>query len=346
MTQARGRKGAKLEEVLRGYFTSLGFFAVRGVPYAYAGIEITDVDVWVYSRPSPFLRQRMIVDAKNKASPKALERVLWVRGLRALLGVEGCLVATTDKRAEVRGFGAQHGVSILDGTFIKKLEDLRNREPRQRISEEELLADLGGKEANLSSASQWRTRLEASRGRLLSDLNFDGCNAWLDDVRFWMECVFVGPHRQVALRLTYIATSYLLIGLDYAMRTLVLDDADRRRTALEEGFRYGSQGRNGALKVIDTATTLVDTFVSQGAGVASQIRAQLTEQLGALPAVPLAEYFARQEVASSLFACACELDAAAYSPEALAPSQLSKGSKAALGILLDFHGLKRRKFFD
>ena len=114
-------KGPHMEEVLRSYFLDLGYFVVRGPQFRYQGFDITDVDLWLYMRPSPLTRERIIVDAKQRRTPQAIERIFWAKGLQLALGLEGCIVATTDKRAAVREFGRQNGVSVLDGTFFARL---------------------------------------------------------------------------------------------------------------------------------------------------------------------------------------------------------------------------------
>src|ERR1700722_10288241 len=111
-------KGGRSEELLRDYFLESGFFAVRAVPVMFEGIDVSDIDIWLYIRPSPISRERVNVDAKNKATPKALERILWAKGLQSILGLERCIVATTDKRLAIKKYGAQHDVLVLDGSFL------------------------------------------------------------------------------------------------------------------------------------------------------------------------------------------------------------------------------------
>lgn len=60
---------------------------------------MTDVNVWLYLRPSPLGREHIMVDAKDRGKPKAMERILWAKGLQSVLGVKAsAIVATTDKR--------------------------------------------------------------------------------------------------------------------------------------------------------------------------------------------------------------------------------------------------------
>jgi hypothetical protein len=128
MTKALPR-GYQMEELLRRYFIRNGYFTVRGVPFVYEGFDITDVDIWLYDRPSSVSRHRIIVDTKNRSTPRAIERIFWTKGLQKVLDVEQSIVATTDKRSAVSDFGKEQDVLILDGSFLDRLEKSPSGEP-------------------------------------------------------------------------------------------------------------------------------------------------------------------------------------------------------------------------
>ena len=102
MGNISGDKGAVAEEALRAYFCSIGYFVVRSVPFVYKNYEITDVDLWLYVKATSLSAERICVDVKRKRTPQAMERVLWTRGLKDLLGVDRAIVVTTDNRPEIR----------------------------------------------------------------------------------------------------------------------------------------------------------------------------------------------------------------------------------------------------
>ena len=62
----RTNRGATLEELLRAFFLRAGFFVVRGVPFEHLGEELTDVDLWLYERPTGTARRVQICDIKSK----------------------------------------------------------------------------------------------------------------------------------------------------------------------------------------------------------------------------------------------------------------------------------------
>jgi len=159
----------------------------------------TDVDLWLYARNSPLSRERVNVDIKNKKTPQALERIFWTKGLQTVLGLDSCVVATTDSRPDVRDFGLQHDVKVLDGKFLARLNK-STKSQQNRISEEEFLRELDdGSLGRLGG--DWRGRYDLSKSRLLHSLSFDGCNAWLEDIDLLLSDIGAGAPRW---RLLYV----------------------------------------------------------------------------------------------------------------------------------------------
>ncbi|VCV83952.1 hypothetical protein BANRA_01843 [Escherichia coli] len=84
-----------MEELLRDYFMQAGYYVVRGVPFVYEGFDITDIDLWLYSRTSSISREITIVDIKIKT--QAIERIFWTKGLAEAVGAGNAIVASTEK---------------------------------------------------------------------------------------------------------------------------------------------------------------------------------------------------------------------------------------------------------
>lgn len=108
-------KGSRMEELLRSYFLKTGYYVVRGVPFIYEGFDVTDIDLWLYSRNLSVSREITLVDAKNKRHHSGQERIFWVQGLRVATKATNAVVATTEKRQEVKDFGRELGVLVLMG---------------------------------------------------------------------------------------------------------------------------------------------------------------------------------------------------------------------------------------
>ncbi|HDZ2802902.1 TPA: hypothetical protein RSS92_005430, partial [Klebsiella pneumoniae] len=157
-------KGEVMEELLRDYFMQAGYYVVRGVPFVYEGFDITDIDLWLYSRTSSISREITIVDIKNKKTPQAIERIFWTKGLAEAVGANNAIVASTEKRSEVKDFGRKLNITVLDGNFLSKLQKSQTR-LELRISDEELfylfdsygLGKLDG---------DWKQRILDSKGLL------------------------------------------------------------------------------------------------------------------------------------------------------------------------------------
>lgn len=328
-------KGAAAEEALRNYFLSIGYYVVRGAKFTYNRFDVTDVDLWLYSRNSPLSRERVCVDIKNKKTPQALERIFWAKGLQAVLELDSCIVATTDTRPDVSEFGLKHNVKVLDGKFLSRL----TKSPRshmERISEETFLADLeNGSLGRLGG--DWRGRYEASKSRLLHSLNFDGCNAWLDDIEYLFTQTASGIE---TWRLLYASCSHLLIAMDFILREFVTADQEQRRQVIERGIRYGLSGEAFTENVGRMAAALVESVAAQP-GLSETLQRELRTQAAGVKADLLAEFFSKTSGAS-LFEIALAFEEAAFSPVVSKPSTMHVTSQSVIGVLADFYGIDRK----
>ena len=327
-------KGPAAEEALRNYFLTIGYFVARGCKFTYNRFDITDVDLWLYARNSPLSRERVCVDIKNKKTPQALERIFWAKGLQGVLGLDGCVVATTDSRPDVHAFGLEHDVKVLDGKFLARLTKSA-RSHQNRISEEEFLTALDdGSLGRLGG--DWRNRYELSKSRLLHSLNFDGCNAWLDDIGLLLSEIGAGTPRW---RLLYAVCAHLLIGIDFILRQYVTSDHEQRRSAIDTGIRFGESGQAFTEKVSHMAASLVECVATQP-GLAKTVQREIEAQASQVRADILAEYFAKNT--SGFFDIALQLEAAAFTPSAPMPTSLPAICQGVIGVLADFSGVDRK----
>lgn len=328
-------KGAAAEEALRNYFLSIGYYVIRGAKFIYNRFDVTDVDLWLYSRNSPLSRERVCVDIKNKKTPQALERIFWAKGLQAVLELDSCIVATTDTRPDVSEFGLKHNVKVLDGKFLSRL----TKSPRshlERISEEEFLADLDkGSLGRLGG--DWRGRYETSKTRLLHSLNFDGCNAWLEDIGYLLCQNASGIE---TWRLLYASCSHLLIAVDFILREFVTADQEQRRQVIERGIRYGVSGQAFTENVGRMAAALVESVAAQP-GLSETLQRELRAQAAGVKADLLAEFFSKT-AGASLFEIALDFEAAAFSPQVTKPSTMPTTAQSVIGVLADFYGIDRK----
>lgn len=334
-------KGPAAEEALRNYFLSIGYFVARGCKFRFGRFDVTDIDLWLYGRRSALSRERVNVDIKNKKTPQALERIFWAKGLQAILTLDGCIVVTSDHRPDVRDFGLQHNVKVFDGKFLGRLTK-SGRSHLERITEEQFVVEL--ERASLGKlGGDWRGRYEASKSRVLDSLTFDGCNAWLNDIGYFMGQVDSPPAgSSSAWRMVYATSAYFLISVDFILREYVAAEQEQRRALLDGGFRYGTLGKSFTEKVGRMAAALVGNVVSQP-GLAETVESELSDQAAHVKAELLAEFFSKGATQSGLFEAARELEAAAFSIQVPLPSSMTTVVQSVLGVFADFFSLDRKR---
>jgi hypothetical protein len=337
-------KGSRAEELLREYFISCGFYVVRGAKVYFQKIEVSDVDLWLYSRPSLISRSRINVDLKRKGAPKALERILWTKGLQDILRTDQCIVATTDKRPLVKDFGDRNGVKVLDGNFMDRLL-INDRKESGRLSEEEFINAVRGTPDD-KFVSDWKTRFFKAKNRIVVSLGFDSCNAWLEDSRFFIEQSLVSRRAEIACRLTYLVLSFFLIGLDFVLAKNEFDVDQERVRALEEGLKFGDRGMAQTEQTVNLASRLIATYAPGSNSLGDRIRVEVTQDMHDLPTGVLVNYFTREEVRNSLFDLAFELESIAFGRNFVHPDKLGSPMKAALAVVLDYHQIERKRFFS
>lgn len=330
-----------MEESIRRYFLNLGYYVLRGVKFQYHSFDVTDIDLWLYAKPSALARQRTCVDIKNKKTPQALERIFWAKGLKETLGLDECMVATTDSRPDVREFGLSHRVVVLDGPFLARLQG-STKTQIDRLSEEEFLTQAD--HASLGKmGGDWKGRYEEAKSRVLTDLRFDGCNAYINDIQYFFEQrLAYGDSEPMPLRLAYAVTSMFAIAVDFVLKDYSALDNGHRFEVLSEGFRYGDSGKKYATRLTRLAAGL-----TEGAGLAPgasrAIVDELQRQADEIHAETLAEFYSKSPVQGSLFSIAVEFESAAFSPTAPTPAQLSASAQGVWGVLADFLGMDRKK---
>jgi hypothetical protein len=339
----KSNKGEQMEELLRNYFLKAGYYVARGIPFNYEGFDVTDIDLWLYGRNSSVSREVAIVDIKNKKTPQAIERIFWVKGLQLAVHATNALVATTDKRSEVKDFGKEQGVLVLDGHFMSLLSR-SDSILEYRFSEEELFSEI--EKYTLGKLDDdWKGRVVKSKALLAKGLSFDSCNMWLEQGKYFAEQVITNPsHRQLAYRLCFLIGSYIAVSVDYILRELSFSERHDKEIKLNNGFRYGDGGRKRTKKIINASLALVEQFADNGADISNQVRINLNNELSELPINILSEYFSKSDVGKSLFSTSKELEGLAMAKDFSPHSSSTVETRAFIGCLLDYWGLDRREF--
>ncbi|WP_164489484.1 hypothetical protein [Shewanella algae] len=334
-----------MEEQLRNYFIQSGYFVVRGVPFVYEGFDVTDIDLWLYSRESSLTRSITIVDVKNKKTPQAIERIFWAKGLAKAVKANKVIVATTDKRKEVKDFGSDLDVLVLDGTFLSKLTKSEGF-LRNRFSDEEFIDEIE-KYSLVKLDGDWKGQIVKCKSLLAKEIGFDACNQWLEVSRFFAEQILTKPSQlEVAIRCFYYSLSLFCIGVDFILKELSFLDHDDRVGKLVEGFTFGSKGREGVTKMLSLSLSLVEQFAPEGKAISSQVRTKVMADFDSLPTNILGEYFSKADVGKITFSSAKELENLAMSRQFKTHSESSIELRGIIGCLLDCWGINRKAFSE
>lgn len=341
MVKKTGLKGFAAEEALRGYFRSIGNFVVRGIPLNYRNYNVTDVDLWLYVKATSLTAERACVDVKRKRTPQAMERVLWTKGLKEVLGVDQAIVVTSDNRPETRDFGAAHGVTILQNPFLQRV--VKAFPPSDRLTEDDLFSLLKTP-CVVDSDVDWRRWFRCIKARLLDSLNFDGCNVFLTAAKLLLdECLATGKSSEVPFRLLYAIISYFLICLDYTSRTFVHLEVADRATILTNGFRYGEAGRQRTKEIVQMSLQLLADAGKSELFSAQALHGEFERQVSEYRAEILGEHFAKPESLKNLFTIARSFEDLAYSKTLLRPHESSSEQKGVIGLFCDLLGYGRKK---
>lgn len=337
-------KGYATEEILRNYFITLGFYVLRGVKFKYNNFDVTDVDLLLFSKSSPLKRERINVDIKNKRTPQAIERIFWAKGLQQTLNLDSCMVVTSENRSDVMEFGLKHDVNVLDGKFLSRLSN-SNKSNIERISEEQLFSLLD-ESSHGKVGGDWKGRLDRAKARLINKINFDNCNAYLNDIKYFFSAVSEIDNKSkesAALwRAIYCVVSYFAISLDFILSDYQTLDQEQRRKLLDDGFRFGSAGREFTNRVTSLVSALATSTIMDGA-ITNNLASEIHKMSESIKSDLLGEFFSKVGMNTYLFECAREMETLAYKKEVLPPSSLSNTSQSIIAILCDFNGFDRKK---
>jgi hypothetical protein len=255
--------------------------------------------------------------------------------------LERCIVATTDARPDVAAFGLAHEVTVLDGTFLARLEKSA-RSATDRLTEEQFV-DLVDRASLGKVGGDWKGGYERSKARVLASLDFDGANQWLREIGMLLDVHLSGPvDGDAALRLMYANAGMLLVAVDFLMQGCLSMDSEQRRLYLTEGFRYGNSGKVSAEGIVRVASRLVSAATGQAASM-DIVQRELQQQFSGIRAEVLGEFFAKAGAQGAIVEVAREFEAATYAVQTPFPGELSVAAQAVMGTLCDHFGRDRKR---
>lgn len=345
--KAQTAKGAVLEEVLRAYFIRAGFFVIRGVPFRFADEDLTDVDLWLYERPTGTSRRVQICDIKYKQRPKAVERIFWTRGLVDALDVDGAYVATTDKRRSLRTVADKLNLQLIDGTDIQRIQNSQAVLYPERLGDEQLIAGLQAVDKGFRTKNLQDARLEILSaisegfGAPSAVRSLEGFS------RLATAAVAYHPDSQAARsagRLAYLAGAIACQSLDYVSVGAAFRTIEERRDLILRAVRLGALGDDNGQQILRMAMGLIEKYAPGGRGTAMAVEAGLTRDLDHIPAEIVADQAVRLLKSDQLFMTGRELEMASYHVVLPTFDGLSVHTKSMLGALLDYAKVDRQRF--
>ena len=344
-TRNTGQKGAVLEEVLRDYFLRAGYFVVRGVPYRVGETDLTDIDLWLYERPSGSARRRQIVDAKAKSRPKAVERLLWTKGLAEALDVDGAYVATTDTRPIIRKIAKKLDVLIFDGEDLRRIRTSDKVPFPEHLTDEELRQIMRSVDKDRNS-KYFQDKLLDVKSSVIDNFGPGTVVRSLEAVAYYAcQATSAYPNSIVAKlagRLTYLSGAFVAVGLDAVSVDAALRPLEDRRKILINTIRYGNTDIEMGLKELRLAIGLVRQNADNGSVVAHALEERISKKYNNIPAEIIADEVMKMKI--NTFSVAKKLERASYLRLCPSYDQLDTSDKSFIGALLDFSGIDRKAF--
>jgi hypothetical protein len=319
-------------------------FVLRGVPYQLLGSDLTDVDLWLYERPSGASRRVQICDIKYKKTPKAVERLFWTSGLAKALDVDGALVATTDKRKDLHQFASKVGVRLLDGIDLARISSSDTVLFKERITDEQLLAEikLADDEAKSKVLQQIKHRIletvTSGFGRLSLVASL---GLFAEVARYVLNARSGSKQASAGGRLLYLSAAIACISLDYLNSEVAFKAPEERAQMMLDAVRYGSLSAEGGSKVLTLAIGLIERYGQGGSSEAQKVRSKIEADLGRLPAEIIAEQASKASKGNGLFAIGRELEMASCLASLPSYDHLSTSAKGMLGAMLDYSEIER-----
>lgn len=341
-----GKKGFKTEEILRTYFLGAGFFAVRGVPFRQDGQDLTDIDIWLYERSAMLARRRLFVDVKDNATPKAAERLFFIKGLAEILGAEAAGIATSDSRGSLRDLARKHGVLWIDNADLQRLKSSHKIDPTTRISDEDL-ATLIASADRARSSTAIRDRFADAKSSLATRFGSSSGNIAIEAFDFFAR-IAVQSHpgslsAELGTRLSYFAAAIAAVSFDFASGETALRQNAERVKALTEALQYGADPE-GTKEKLKWAEAAAREFLDNGAPIAEAIRRKFTTAIESPRAEGLAQLIVKATASDVLFEIARILEHHTYSLVVTAFDKLPIDAKSWIGAILDYCDLDRREF--
>lgn len=333
-------KGGLAEECLREYFRELGSFVLRGVPVWEGTEEVTDIDLWIYTRSTAHSRHIAIVDVKNKKRSKPYERAIWVKGLQITLGANESIIASQGIKESAQRFSERLNVRVISKSVFEAIIRKYASQPERLNSEELNIAwratDIG--KINIKSI------VDLAKSEISNGINFQTLNTWLDQAS---DLLKLSIEREKSpgpiLRAAYMCAALLAIGADFLAKDHSLSDRKARYDHFKQGMMFGTSDTTSSKSYLDFAENVVTEFLDPSGSAAAQIRYGFEKSVEKMPILDFVDYFSKPHSSIELLKAALALEVACHARNAKSPKYIeSIEAKILLGLIGDYAGLRRK----
>lgn len=345
MVKSDAGKGEIAEEVLAEYFRAAGFFAVRGVPFRHEGADLTDVDVWLYEKGAGASRRRIIVDSKNKKTPKVAERIFWTSGLRDALDLDGAYVASTSPKEETRKLARRVKISLIDVTALNRTGGSEGLQLSDRLSKEEIDRGLAQLDRE-HETKKWRSTRDEMIASVLMGFGGGTANVALRSSKYFAEQALAATDgslmREYAQRMFYFSLAFVAISLDFVSAKSAFQPLSERRAHLEDILRFGIDP-DETKRRLSLAMDLVRNYLANGSSLANQLHAKIDDQTKSIPVDIISDAVMKLSSNGHLFDVAKLLEKSANSKSVPSVADLGVEARSFAGAVTDFLGFDRVK---
>ena len=333
-------KGGLAEECFREYFRNLGSFVLRAVPVREGSENVTDIDLWVYTRATAHSRHIAIVDIKNKRRGKAFERAIWIKGLQSALGADEAIIASQGVKDATHKFSERLTIRVISSSVFNSIVK-RYAKQDDRLTTEEL-NELW--KNTVIDRTNLKARIEIAKEEISRGIDFRTLNVWLD---VGAELLRLATEREQEAgpltRAAYFSCALISIGADYLGKFHSLSDITIRRNYFQRGMLYGGTDLDATQTYLDFTENMVNEFLDSSGSSSAQIRAGFNNAVENLRIQGLAEYFSQPHSGIELLKAAVALEDACHVKKVLTPRSLpSLEAKKIIGLISDYAGLIRK----
>jgi hypothetical protein len=121
-------KGDLLEYRYFRLLTHTGYLVMKGqLVYTTEMLNpVTDIDLFGIKYDLDFSRNIIIIESKNRKKLGPLDRVLWLKGLKNLVGAKSAILAVPNIKWDIKDYAFREGIKIIDSTSLNYIESSLN----------------------------------------------------------------------------------------------------------------------------------------------------------------------------------------------------------------------------